>query len=99
LVVIIKNVVVIPYYKSVVLMNFVFIVSSKEIFKLSSFGQFSGHMLAAPQYKSRTDFHKKKVADYFPIFTVLEIICSSEHCRKVLTDFYVCQKIAQNLTI
>ena len=57
------------------------------------------HMLAAPQYMSRTDFHKQKVADYFPIFTVLEIICSSEHCRKVLTDFYVCQKIAQNLTI
>jgi len=40
LIVIIKNVVVITYYKSVVLMNFmsfVLIISCKEIFKLLSF--------------------------------------------------------------
>jgi hypothetical protein len=31
------------------------------------------HILAAPQYKPRADFHKKKVAAYFFIFTVVEI--------------------------
>jgi hypothetical protein len=46
------------------------------------------HILAAPQYKPRADFHKKKVAAYFPIFSVTEILLNVALNTITLTLYY-----------
>jgi hypothetical protein len=55
------------------------------------------HILAAPQYKPWADFHTKKVAAYFPIFTV-----TVKYCRaiidKVDKDLYQIKWKAKNNT-